>query len=629
MAMEDMVVVAVLVLIISVVAVMHMDVMYDLKMKMRFMMSMRRDLMIMKILLVTMGVLDSHMNIVVVLVLKGKIIVVVAIEMIRIALLMLQTLRQGSKSVDDYFKEMELLLEYEDVFPDEVPPGLPPKRGIKHQIDLVTGASLPNHAAYRTNPEETKEIQRQVEELMRKGYVQERQGVEADEEKIKAVRDWAPAQNVNQVRSFLGLASFYRRFVKDFSMIAAPINELTKKEVLFKWGEAQQKAFEELKMKLTTAPVLALQDFASTMACVKNVGSGPGDEDLRPLPCLPTDVKGKATKKRKYADADTERATAVVATVEYAERGCARIGVVIVDQLSPAQRAKPDHAKYPGLLSPLPVPAESWQVISMDFIEGLPRSGAANCVMVVVDKFIKFAHFMPLLHPFSAQQVAQVFLNNIYRLHGMPTHIISDRDLIFTSHFWKELFRLAGTQLCMSSTYHPQSDGQTERVNQCLEVFLRCSVHSYPKQWLRWLNLAEYWYNTSLHSSLNQSPFEVLYGHPPRHFGLSPPEASSVPNVETMLTERSTMLDLVLEKIGAVAYKLDLPASSSVHPVFHVSLLKVAPLTKYSISVDPPESVEGLQVPEAVLQRRLHPHRTGAVVQFLIKWSGLDAELAT
>jgi hypothetical protein len=330
-----------------------------------------------------------------------------------------------------------VLQEYEDVFPEEVPPGLPPKRGIEHQIDLVPGASLPNRAAYRTNPEETREIQQQVEELMRKGYVQESlspcavpvllvpkkdgswrmcvdcrainnitvryrhpiprlddmldelsgatiftkidlrsgyhqirmregdewktafktkfglyewlvmpfgltnapstfmrlmnhvlrsfigkfvvvyfddiliysksldehvehiqsvlavlreqklyanldkctfctdkvvflgfvvsgHGVEVDEDKIKAVREWMPLQNASQVRSFLGLAGFYRRFVKDFSTIAAPINELTKKGVPFNWGEAQEKAFEELKMKLTTAPLLALPDFGKT-----------------------------------------------------------------------------------------------------------------------------------------------------------------------------------------------------------------------------------------------------------------------------------------------------------------------------------------------------------------------------
>jgi hypothetical protein len=298
-------------------------------------------------------------------------------------------------------------------------------------------------------------------------------------------------------------------------------------------------------------------------------------------------------------------------------------------------------------------------MISMDFIEGLPRSGSANCIMVIVDRFSKFAHFVPLLHPFSAQQVAQSFLDQVYRLHGMPTHIVSDRDKIFTSTFWRELFRQV--QLNMSSAYHPQSDGQTEQVNQCLETFLRCFVNSCPRQWLRWLPLAEYWYNTAFHTSLQRTPFEVLYGHPPRHFGLSPSMVSSVPDVDALLTARATMLVavrhhlhraqqrikhqadkrrsertfnvgdyvylklqpyvqsslaprshqklsfkyfgpyVILERVGTVAYKLDLPSSSSVHPVFHVSLLKPAPSTNYKISSTLPDVGDGLQVPEAIL----------------------------
>jgi hypothetical protein len=122
-------------------------------------------------------------------------------------------------------------------------------------------------------------------------------------------------------------------------------------------------------------------------------------------------------------------------------------------------QAKPDRARYPGLLSPLPVPNNSWEVISIDFIEGLPTSGHVNCIMVIVDKFSKFSHFIPLHHPFLAQKVTQVFLDNIFRLHGLPTHIISDRDPIFTSQFWRELFHLAQVQLCMSTAYHPRSDG--------------------------------------------------------------------------------------------------------------------------------------------------------------------------
>lgn len=118
-------------------------------------------------------------------------------------------------------------------------------------------------------------------------------------------------------------------------------------------------------------------------------------------------------------------------------------------------QAKPDRVKSPGLLVPLPVPTESWQVVSMDFIDGLPTSGHANCIMVVVDKFSKFAHFVPLHHPYSAQKVAQLFLDSIFRLHGLPSHIISDCNPVFTSSFWKELFRLAKVQLCLSTVIIP------------------------------------------------------------------------------------------------------------------------------------------------------------------------------
>jgi len=188
-------------------------------------------------------------------------------------------------------------------------------------------------------------------------------------------------------------------------------------------------------------------------------------------------------------------------------------------------------------------------MVSMDFIDGLPPSGHANCIMVVVDKLSKFAHFIPLHHPYTAQRVAQAFLDNIFKIHGLPTHIISNRDPIFTSQFWRELFCLAQVTLAMSSAYHPQSDGQTERVNQCLETYLRCFVHSCPRQWLKWLPLAEYWYNTSSHSALGKSPFEVLFGRSPRHFGITELAASPVPDVASMLAERTTMLASVRQHL--------------------------------------------------------------------------------
>jgi transposase InsO family protein len=155
-------------------------------------------------------------------------------------------------------------------------------------------------------------------------------------------------------------------------------------------------------------------------------------------------------------------------------------------------------------------------MVTMDFIEGLPRSGRFNCVLVVVDKLSRYAHFIGLSHPFTATTVATAYMDHVHKLHGMPESIVSDRDPIFTSRFWKELTIVTGTQLRMSSSYHPQTDGTTERVNQCLEAYLRCFSHACPTKWAQWLSLAEFWYNTCPHSALDgKSPFQVVYGHSP------------------------------------------------------------------------------------------------------------------
>lgn len=156
----------------------------------------------------------------------------------------------------------------------------------------------------------------------------------------------------------------------------------------------------------------------------------------------------------------------------FAWRGMKKSVQLFVSSCFTCQRAKPDRTRLPGLLQPLPVPNSAWQVVSLDFVEGLPQSGAANCVLVVVDSLTKYGHFIPLRHPFSAAVVAKAFLNHVYKLHGMPSVLVSDRDRIFTGALWQELFKLAGVELRMSSSYHPQSDGQTERLNQTMETFL-------------------------------------------------------------------------------------------------------------------------------------------------------------
>lgn len=182
--------------------------------------------------------------------------------------------------------------------------------------------------------------------------------------------------------------------------------------------------------------------------------------------------------------------------------------------------SKSEHVKSPGMLQPLPVPEQAWIYITMDVIEQLPKSKEKEMIWVVVDRLTKYSHFIALSHPISASSLAQIFIEEIYRLHGLPSYI--DRGSIFTSSFWRELMQQLGVQQQLSTAYHPQTDGQSERVNQCLENYLRCICGQFPKNWSTRVLLAEWWYNSSYHSIIKRSPFEALYGFAPPQVGYGP-----------------------------------------------------------------------------------------------------------
>ena len=327
----------------------------------------------------------------------------------------------------------------------------------------------------------------------------------------------------------------------------------------------------------------------------------------------------------------------------------------------------------------------------MDFIEGLPKSRGKDTILVVVDRLSKYAHFLALSHPFSAATVVQLYFEHIFKLHGLPKTIVSDRDKIFLSRFWQELFSLLKVSLHMSSAYHPQSDGQTEVVNRCLEGYLRCITGEKPVEWVLWLPLAEWWYNSNWHSSTGVTPFEAVYGQPPALHVPYLAGDSKVEAVDRSLKARKECLKMlkyhleraqhrmkqqadkhrtdkslevgdmvyvrlqpyrqqslahrssqklsakffgpfpVVSKVGAVAYKLQLPEASKIHPVFHISQLRKHIGSKTVHSTLPDMDDAGLirAEPVAVLDRKLGKQGHKAVVYVLIQWANFSREEAS
>jgi hypothetical protein len=138
---------------------------------------------------------------------------------------------------------------------------------------------------------------------------------------------------------------------------------------------------------------------------------------------------------------------------------------------------KPQNTKTAGLMHPLPIPDKPWEVIAMEFIVGLPTTAREyDAIFVVIDLLTKMAYFIPTKSTATAKDTADKFFEVIARMHGLPSEIVSDRDSKFISHFWKDLFQLCGTELAFSSAYHPQTDGQTERMNRTLVESLRSYI---------------------------------------------------------------------------------------------------------------------------------------------------------
>ena len=179
------------------------------------------------------------------------------------------------------------------------------------------------------------------------------------------------------------------------------------------------------------------------------------------------------------------------------------------------QLVKAEQKKPSGLLQPLEIPEWKWEQVSMDFIDGVLRTKSGHdSIWVIVDRLTKSARFILVKSTRTAATLAELYMKWVVRFHGVPKSIMSDRDPLFTSGFWKSLREALGSELRLSTTYHPQTDGQTERVNRILEDLLRACILDFGGSWDDHLHLVEFAYNNSYQSSIGMAPFEALYERP-------------------------------------------------------------------------------------------------------------------
>ncbi|GJY88434.1 putative nucleotidyltransferase, ribonuclease H [Tanacetum coccineum] len=397
------------------------------------------------------------------------------------------------------------------------------------------------------------------------GHIVSAEGITMDPAKVEAITKWPRPTSMTEVRSFLGLAGYYRRFrEKSFAelaaLVSAPILLSNLHGKVIAYASRQLKPYEvnypthDLEL---AAVVFALKICRPNLNGEKSgmiAGIKVEEEIIRDLERLDIElcvrgqngfwaslrVEPNLISQIKAAQKDDGEIWAIIQNIDQQTEfrvdddgilwqgstkmyhdlkqhfwwsGMKRDVATFVSKCLTCQQVKIEHQRASGLLQPLEIPVWKWDEISMDFVTGLPRTQRKHdAIWVVVDRLTKSAHFLPIRKDYPVSKLAEMFQQEIVRLHGTPSAIVSDRDPRFTSRFWKGLQKAWGTRLKFSTAFHPETDGQSERTIQTLEDMLRSCALEWAGNWDDYICLVEFAYNNSWHASIKCAPFEMLYG---------------------------------------------------------------------------------------------------------------------
>ncbi|GJY21712.1 retrotransposon protein, putative, ty3-gypsy subclass [Tanacetum coccineum] len=378
------------------------------------------------------------------------------------------------------------------------------------------------------------------------GHIVSAEGITMDPAKVEAITKWPRPTSVTEVRSFLGLAGYYRRFVEGFSRLALPLTSLCERARSLYGTKKEREELDRdyaasgFRVILTLPSALTRVDpdftvmlLEGSWVCThaawnREVGfmiAGIKVEEgiIRDLERLDIEL---CVRRQSGFWASLRVEPNLISQIKTSlKKDDGEIGPIIQNMFLISRpssrddvafhygRVKIEHQRASGLLQPLEIPVWKWDEISMDFVTGLPRTQRKHdAIWVVVDRLTKSAHFLPIRKDYPVSKLAEMFQQEIVRLHGTPSAIVSDRDPRFTSRFWKGLQKAWGTRLKFSTAFHPETDGQSERTIQTLEDMLRSCALEWAGNWDDYICLVEFAYNNSWHASIKCAPFEMLYG---------------------------------------------------------------------------------------------------------------------